>query len=302
MTTNQPLIIYNIKWDTGAHASFSGSLYSVLYESIQRAMTTTQFFFGSPKSYNRCKTNLEDLNKALQLCNRFPTNVFSHFPYIANLAGSKDQLAWDGDDMQDKKTSNVIKELQYELGVLANFNKKRNGVVIHPGNYTDRKIGLATIAKSINKIDFPDNSKLLLENSAGQGTSLATTFEEIQEIIRQVDPDKQKHIGVCVDTAHIFGYGLYNLSKCSEVKKMFEDFDRIIGLDKWTLLHLNDSEVPLGCKKDRHACLGTGYIWGQSFDSLHVLLDTCKEYGIPSVLETHELDMITLSQLSELSR
>jgi deoxyribonuclease-4 len=157
----------------------------------------------------------------------------------------------------------------------------------------------SAIAKSINKINFSTGSTLLLENSAGKGCSLATTFEEIAEIIKQILPEKQEYIGVCIDTAHLCGWGEYNLSICSEVKRMFEDFDRIIGIKKFTLLHLNDSVVPFGSKKDHHALLGTGCIWENSFESLILLVNTCNQYKIPMLLETHGLDMLVLAGVSD---
>ena len=90
--------------------------------------------------------------------------MFSHAKYFYNLAGSKTSLAWNGDPNQDRKTQNIIQLLEIELGVLLNF--KRNGVIVHPGNYTDREARLKAISRSISKLDFPENSKLLLENSA----------------------------------------------------------------------------------------------------------------------------------------
>lgn len=288
-----------VPWSVGAHTCFEGSIYNTLKLSICRGMNVTQFFMGNPKAFNRHQANQQDLNKALRLCDRFPMHVFSHFPYIANLAGSVNQLAWEGDFAQDAKTTKVLHSLEYELSILAQFKSGRSGVVIHPGNYKDRKVGIAKIAESINKINFTEGSKLLLENAAGKGCSLATTFQEIKEIYDQVDEKKQKYIGVCVDTAHICGYGEYDLSKCKEVVRMFDDFDRIIGLDKFTLLHLNDSVVPFGSRKDEHACLGAGQIWGESFDSLILLMDMCKKHEIPAVLETHSLDMLKLAQIAD---
>jgi deoxyribonuclease IV len=290
--------VSTVIWDVGAHTPFSKSIYNMLKLSIFYGMNTTQFFMGNPKSFRRHQVKEEDLEKSLNLCKRFPMNVFSHFPYISNLAGSVNQLAWEGDLLQDAKTTKVITSLEYELNVLAKFTG-RSGVVIHPGNYKDRKVGISKIAETINKIMFTEGSKLILENSAGKGCSLATTFQEIKEIIDQVDDKKQKYIGVCVDTAHICGYGEYDLKLSKEVIRMFKDFDRIIGLDKFTLLHLNDSVVPLGSRKDQHACLGTGHIWSESFDSLVLLLDTCKKYNIPTVLETDILDMLKLGQISD---
>lgn len=288
-----------VPWSVGAHTCFEGSIYNTLKLSICRGMSVTQFFMGNPKAFNRHQANQQDLNKALRLCDRFPMHVFSHFPYIANLAGSVNQLAWEGDFAQDAKTTKVLHSLEYELSILAQFKSGRSGVVIHPGNYKDRKVGIAKIAESINKINFTEGSKLLLENAAGKGCSLATTFQEIKEIYDQVDEKKQKYIGVCVDTAHICGYGEYDLSKCKEVVRMFDDFDRIIGLDKFTLLHLNDSVVPFGSRKDEHACLGAGQIWWESFDSLILLMDMCKKHEIPAVLETHSLDMLKLAQIAD---
>lgn len=290
-----------VKWEVGAHTQFSKNIYDTLKKSIFCGMTVTQFFFGNPKSFNRHRASQEDIDICKKLLTRFPLHVFSHFPYVANFAGSVKQLAWNGSPEQDYKTQIIINELEYELSVMANFNqgRKRNGVVIHPGNYKDRSLGLVTIAKSINKINFAEGSTLLLENAAGKGCSLATTFEEIKEIIDHVVPEKQKHIGVCVDTAHLCGWGEYDLSKCSEIDRMFKEFDDIIGIEKFTLLHLNDSVVPFGSKKDHHALLGTGHIWAESFDSLVRLLDTCKKHGIPVMLETHGLDMLTLGALSD---
>ena len=294
-------IISFLNWEVGSHTKFSNNIYITLKESIFYGMTATQFFFGNPKSFIRHRSTLEEINLSKKLLSRFPMHVFSHFPYVANFAGSVKQLAWDGDLEQDAKTQIIINELEYELRVMSNFSMdgKRNGVVIHPGNYKDKQLGLSTIAKSINKITFAEGSTLILENSAGQGCVLASTFKEIKEIIDQILPDKQKHIGVCVDTAHICGMGEYDLSKCSEVTRMFEEFDKIIGLNKFTLLHLNDSVVALGSKRDEHALLGTGHIWSGGFESLILLLDTCKKYGIPVILETHGLDMLILGSLSD---
>jgi len=299
MSSNDKKNVYTQKWEVGAHTGFGGSIFESLLESVEKGMYSTQIFLGNPKSFRRHRVKPNDIAQSKKLISRFPMHVFSHFPYIANLVGSVKSLAWNGDVAQDTKTRNVLNGLEYELEVLANFNDLRSGVVIHPGAYPDRAKGLANISKTINKINFVPNSKLLLENSAGQGNSLATTFDEIQTIISNVNEKNKPHIGVCVDTAHIWGVGDYDLCKISDIDRMFDDFDRIIGLERFTLLHLNDSEVPLGSRKDRHASLGTGYIWTDSFDSLIHLLNKCQTHGIPAVLETNYDDMLTLSIISE---
>ena len=288
-------ITYHQKYIVGAHTSFSGKICDTLWTGINHGMMALQFFMGSPHQYNRSKISDKDLVECEKILARFPMHVFTHFPYTSNLAGTKDVLAWNGNDIQDRKTEMLLKGIEYELKIISNF--KNSGVVIHPGYQEDRKSGLETIAKSINKINFPKNSKLILENSAGQGSSLATTLEELKTIIDFVDEDKRQYIGVCIDTCHTYAYGLYDLSICEQVDNLFSDFDRTIGLDKLTLIHLNDSETKMKSRVDRHSCLGTGYIWKEDMSSLKRLLEKSEEYNIPLILETHGVDMVALACL-----
>ena len=82
-----------------------------------------------------------------------------------------------------------------------------------------------------------------------------------------------------------------------EIKRMFIEFDNESGMKNLTLIHLNDSEVPFGSKKDRHSVLGTGYIWGSDISSLVYLLNYCKENSIPMILETNCMSMNVLQQI-----
>lgn len=287
-----------LDWHIGCHLSFTDTIQRSVYEAISRGMYAVQIFLGNPKSFKRSIVSFEDILQTKRLLTRYPVHVFTHFPYVANLAGSVNSLAWDGDEVQDRKTIFLLKNLEYELSVISNFDTWRNGVVIHPGCYKDRSKGLKAISTSINKINFTENSKLLLENSAGQGNSLATTLKEIGTIIQGVDKSKRGNVGVCIDTAHIWGMGEYDISTTQGIDKLFNDFDTIIGSEYLTLVHLNDSEVKLGSRVDRHVCLGQGYIWGDSFNSLIHLLQVCQKRSIPCVLETHPNDILTVSSLN----
>lgn len=308
------VILSSMKWQAGSHIGFGGEIAQSLYQGVLGGMYSIQIYLGSSQSYNRSTVSIDDMEICASLLSKFPTNLFIHTPVIYNLAGKKDALAWDGNPQQDLITQKVVNGLQYELTVLSTIlsgvdheSKKRAGVVVHPGNYPDKQKGLETIAKTINKIEFVGEAKLLLENASGGGTKLATTFEQIRTIIDHVDEDKRKHIGVCVDTAHIFGFGSYDLRKVNEVDRMFSEFDEVIGADRFTLLHLNDSkcsdqkrnDAPFGSGKDCHQLLGHGYIWEDSYDSLIHLLNKCKERDIPIILETHPCDMDTLLELSK---
>jgi len=289
-----------VDWAAGAHINFSKCIHTSISSAISQGMYTFQIFMGNPKSYKRQRITDDDIAKSLFLIEQYPMNIFSHFPYIANLNGKADSLAWNGDVDVDNTLNMVLSELEYELEIMSNFciGTNRSGVVIHPGCYSNRNAGLLTIAKSINKLKFSDNSMLLLENCAGEGRKLCRNFSEIKVIFDALSEKSKQHVAVCVDTAHIWGQGDYDISKIHEVDRMFMDFDTILGSNKFYLLHLNDSQVKLGSKVDRHAAIGTGYIWGNgNIEPLVYLLNICKTRNIPIVLETTPLDMYTLSSL-----
>ena len=292
--------VYYMHWEVGDHTRFSISIANTVLEGIREGMRTIQFFMGDPKAaWKRDEISNDDIENTKKLIRRFPMNVFTHYPFCANLAGqaTKGCLAWSGDLTVDRKLLGMMKALEYELGIVANFSEKRSGVVIHPGSYPDREAGHCAVAKTLNKIKFPINSVLLLENCAGEGNKLCKTFEEIKTVMDLLEPDKKRHVKVCVDTAHIWGQGDYDLRLVDEVDRMFDDFDRLLGLENFYLLHLNDSATPFGTKKDLHACLGDGCIWEGGFESLIRLLNRCEENKVPMVLETHGGDMLTLFNL-----
>ena len=294
--------VYYMKWDVGSHNYFSGSITDTISRGIKYGMYTIQFFMGdSTQAWKREKISNEDIEKAKILMSRFPMNVFTHYPFCANLAGQSQKgcLAWSGNVAVDRKLSGIFQSLEYELDIVSKLCQKRSGVVIHPGSYPDRDDGHRAVAMTLNRINFPKNSFLLLENCAGEGNKLCRTFEEIRTVMDLLEPEKKSHVKVCVDTAHIWGQGDYDLSEIEGVDKIFEDFERLLGIENFYLLHLNDSKVPIGSKKDSHACLGEGWIWKKSFKSLVYLLNKCKQNQIPMVLETDESDMLTLALLPE---
>jgi deoxyribonuclease-4 len=127
---------------------------------------------------------------------------------------------------------------------------------------------------------------LLMENTAGQGTEIGYTFDQIKKIIERVH-DHQR-MGVCLDIAHSFEAG-YDLSNKDGLERTLETFDQTIGLKRLHLLHLNDSKTPLGSRKDRHWHIGEGYIGLEGFRNLinHPLLR-----HLPGIMETPRKDTI----------
>lgn len=282
----------------GGHLSFSKQVLPTVIEAIKNDMSSLQFFLGNPKSFTRQRLTKEDIEKSQKLIDKHNINVFSHYPYTSSLVGSVASLAWDGNQEQDEKTTKIVKELEYEINTLSKLSKT-SGVVIHSGSYKNADLGLQAIAKSINLIEFGENSNLLLENSAGQGTTLYRNFKEASKILNGIDSIKKEHVSLCIDTAHLQGVGDYDLSNRDDIDKLFYNANRHVGLDKIKLIHLNDSKVELGAKKDIHECIKYGKIWGENDDALKYLLTKCGENNIPVILETPNIlqDMYTIDNL-----
>lgn len=158
-------------------------------------------------------------------------------------------------------------------------------LIFHPGAHlgSGENTGLKKIADSINILlkkasDF--KLMLLLETTAGQGSHLGYKFEHLSEIIEMVD-EKGK-MGVCLDTCHIFAAG-YDISNEYGYKKTFEDFNKIIGIDKLKVFHINDSKKELGSRVDRHEHIGKGKLGLTAF---RLLLNDTRFKNVPMILET----------------
>lgn len=160
-------------------------------------------------------------------------------------------------------------------------------LVSHPGNYMDdRASGIARNADAITQAleRVPGKTMLLLETTAGSGTALGSTFEEIAEIIGRVAAPQRKRVGVCVDTAHVFAAG-YDLRE--DYDAVWARFDDTIGLRRLKLMHLNDSKVPLGSRRDRHELIAEGAIGEGPFRRIMTDPRLAK---VAKVIETPKLD------------
>ena len=302
---NKEIIFYD-KDTFGSHLTFSKNIKDTYQYAIDTKMHSFQFFMGSSKSYKRSIIADDDLNKSLKLFNDYPMNVFTHCSLLYNLAGSKKNncLAWTGGKETDKVMDDIIKGIEYELSITSLFSpasqpkdkfsyvdekKYKNGCVVHVGTWEDKKLGMDTIAKTINKISFPKNSTLLLENTTGRGSTIGQTFEELKYIYDLVD--KKDNIKFCFDTAHGFAGGIYDLRKELEVDRLFNDFSSTFGLDKLGLIHFNDSHYDFGKKGDEHRCIGTGKIWKDNMKACKYIIEKIDKEKIPLVLETYPSDL-----------
>ena len=160
-------------------------------------------------------------------------------------------------------------------------------LVSHPGNFMDeREAGLArnadAIAQALEQAD--PRVMLLLETTAGAGTVLGATFEELAAIIARLPAALQSRVGVCLDTAHVFAAG-YDL--VHDYDGVIQRFDDVLGLDRLRMMHLNDSKAPFASRKDRHELIGEGAIGADPFR--RIMTDP-RLARVPKVIETPKGD------------
>jgi deoxyribonuclease IV len=225
--------------------------------------------------------------------------VVSHASYLINLASANRGLRRQSlEAMRDEL------DRAEALGLL--------GVVLHPGCYTDGRPahGLSLIAEALDRLLRPrkrGKTMVILEHTAGQGTSLGATFDELRAIIGQMK--EERRVGVCLDTCHLIASG-YDITSADGYAKTFDEFNKTIGFDRLQLFHINDSKKPLGSRVDRHAHIGEGTVGLEAFRrlvndrrfrSLPMLLETPKSEGrATGVIEVDPLDAKNLSVLRSL--
>jgi deoxyribonuclease-4 len=164
-----------------------------------------------------------------------------------------------------------------------------DGLVMHPGSYTTgtEEEGLRLIAEGLSGLLRPrrrGRTMILLEHTAGQGTNLGHRFEQIATIIERLKGSAR--VGVCLDTCHLLASG-YDVCSEEGYEETFREFDRIIGLDRIKVFHLNDSKRPCGSRVDRHEHIGKGCI---GLGPFRRLLNDPRFATLPMLLETPKLD------------
>lgn len=198
--------------------------------------------------------------------------VFAHANYLINLAATNPQFH-----------ANSIRALAEEL--IRADQLELPFLVLHPGAHlgAGEEAGLDAVVASIDQLfrRIPRvKTRLALETTAGQGSCLGHTFEQIAHIIEKAR--QPERLCVCLDTAHVFAAG-YDITTEAGTKKMFRHFDRTIGLKHLAALHLNDSKSAHGSRVDRHEHIGKGNIGLEAF---RVIMRDRRFRKIPKVLET----------------
>ena len=258
----------------GSHVSMNGPEYYLgsVKEALSYGATTFMFYTGAPQNSYRKPTSelrIDEARKLIEEKGFDESKIVVHAPYIMNPAN------FSKPDLYEMSIDFIARELSR----CEDFHT--NILVLHPGASVgqDRKECLKAIANALNTAftRTPNKVRIALETMSGKGTELGITFEELREIIDQIE-DKSR-IGVCLDTCHIHDAG-YDVH---DVDGVLKEFDRVIGLDRLLAIHINDSKNPRGAHKDRHENLGYGYI---GFETLSQYVHHPLLRDIPKILET----------------
>jgi deoxyribonuclease IV len=259
----------------GAHVSIAGGTSKAPPRAKSIGATAMQIF---TKMGNRWAERVCDDDE----CTAFVTGLgetgvretCAHDSYLINLASPDPAL-------RQRSLDSFVKELERCAALQLKY------LVSHPGNFMDdRASGLDRNAEAIGIAleRAPGKTVLLLEMTAGAGTVLGSSFEEMAKLIELIPTPYRKRVGVCVDTAHIFaaGYDIVN-----DYDGVWARFDDVIGRRRLRLMHLNDSKVPLGSRKDRHELIGEGAIGEGAFRRI---MNDPRLARIGKVIETPKLD------------
>jgi len=199
-------------------------------------------------------------------------SVVSHASYLINLATT-------GDTLRAQSRAAMADEIDRAetLGLL--------GVVLHPGCYTSGSPaeGIRLIAGNLRELldeRATGGTMVLLEHTAGQGTSIGSRFEELAEIIDGMQGHPR--VGVCLDTCHLLASG-YDIASEAGYRRTFTQFEKVVGFDRLKAFHLNDSKRPLGSRVDRHEHIGKGCI---GMDGFRMLVNDRRFARTPMLLET----------------
>ena len=257
----------------GAHMSIAGGCHNALLAAREHRCETVQLFTKNSNQWAAKPLGDEDLavfrKTLVESKLKFP---MAHDSYLINLASPNDAL-------RRKSIEAFVIEVRRAESLGLSY------LVTHPGAHVDsgEEVGLRRVAESLDEVHARCKGfhvMVLLELTAGQGSTLGHRFEHLAEILKLVrDPDR---LGVCLDTCHVFAAG-YPLAPEADYRDTFKQFDRIIGLNKLKAFHVNDSKKPQGSRVDRHAHIGQGCLGLEPF---RLLVNDRRFRKHPMVLET----------------
>ncbi|QED48660.1 deoxyribonuclease IV [Cytobacillus dafuensis] len=256
----------------GSHVSMSGKnmLLAASEEAVSYGSNTFMIYTGAPQNTRRKK--IEELNIEAGLRHMEEngiSDIIVHAPYIINIGNTTNPATFELG----------VNFLRTEIDRTEAIGAKQ--IVLHPGAHVGAgtETGIKKIVEGLNEVLAGDEKvQIALETMAGKGSECGKSFEEIAMIIDGVNYND--HLSVCFDTCHIHDAG-YNIVE--DFDGVLEQFDRIIGLDRLKVLHINDSKNERGMRKDRHENIGFGHI---GFKALNYIVHHPQLKDVPKILET----------------
>jgi deoxyribonuclease-4 len=269
----------------GAHVSASGGVGKSIKRGADIGAEAIQIFTNNPRSWSQSTgspVTPEEVSTYLDAREKLPAvkMVFTHVTYLVNIASSDDTI-------YEKSKIGLAANLAAALGIGA------TGAVLHPGSHRGSGFdscrqrivdGIAWAFDHISERDVVTTNipLLLLENTAGAGGTVGRSFSELASLIEALDSiGLEDQIGICLDTQHMWASGM-QYTTIEYADRLIDDFDKLIGIERLKCLHLNDSKVPYGSQRDRHANIGEGMI---GIDGLAFLVGHPSLAGIPAILE-----------------
>ena len=278
----------------GAHVSIAGGVHRSVDRAMELGCRAFQIFTKNSNRWREREISEDDAREFRKKVKRGEfSHVIAHDSYLINIASPEDALR-----RRSKRALSDEVERSNLLGL--------DYLVMHPGAHRGAgvEVGLKRIAESLEWVldRSPDDGvKVLLETTAGQGSSLGSRFEELSWLIDRLGAGDR--IGVCLDTSHVFAAG-YEIRNRESYTMTMSEFDRVIGLKRLRLLHLNDTLKEFGSRVDRHFHIGKGNI---GLDGFRQFMTDRRLKGLPMIIETPKgecgkMDRKNLALLRKLSR
>lgn len=253
----------------GCHISSAGGYLAMAKRAEALGANTFAFFTRNPRGGSAKPIEETDIAAFHAECARAGIDrLVAHAPYTLNPCAAKPQVA----EFAHMAFADDLRRMEHTTGQFYNF---------HPGSHVGQGIdaGIEKIAALLNEVLFPGmTTTVLLETMAGKGSEVGGRFEQLRAIIDRVD--LREHIGVCLDTCHVWDAG-YDIA--GDLDGVLAEFDRVIGLERLHAVHLNNSLNPCGSHKDRHAKLRDGCI---PLEALVRVTQHPALAGLPFILET----------------
>lgn len=275
---------YDHSLKIGCHLSCAKGYAAMVRKALALGANVFQFFSRNPRGSKAKSVSENDIQSLIGILkeNNFG-KLLVHAPYTLNICSNDPSIK----EITHKIISEDLQTIEKYLPEIM-YN-------VHPGYRREQSLSEAinsAIAMLNDSITSSQSTTFLLETMSGKGTEVGSTFEELRAIISEIN--YPQNVGVCLDTCHVFaaGYDIVN-----ELDSVLDKFDRVIGLSNLFAIHLNDSLMPFGSHKDRHAPLGKGFI---GIDAIGRIINHRALRNLPFYLETPDNEGVHAEEIKQI--